>query len=584
MLELNQPTEPAVIPTEELRLSIGGVTGTTTPFQSEVSVLTLTRKPLLQSLVSGETLTQVDPVFARWLGEHFIAPHIESAKARPQTAESASGTAFYLIGAGRGVEALDLLSPWLGQTYFWADFAAARALESLGRISEAEATYRSMVARLDGDARAAGALGRFLVLRRSFVEAIEVLEPHVDKGLASVVNDYAAALIGLEKWRQAAKALRACLRLDDRNILALNNLGICFLRLQERERARSSFGAALAVDAHCLPALANLAELYIEEGRFNEALTLLERAPKEDVAAVERQGWCWLKLNNVAQAKRLLTRTVDLTHRLNPITLTNLGAVTLLTQNFAEAEVCFREACRLAPSDVLFALNLARLLHSRRRIGESVSVLAPWEFNPQEASPELLMFLGTSLMQLSEVRRASAVFEQAIAVFPDVAGLWANYGYLLMNQLNDLPQAIKVMRAGFMHAPADLLLRNNLAYALLRDGQSAEARALLKDVIRELPDTSDTVVPCVFATWGLLLIREGNYSDGIAFYERAVRLASDLLKDRLRKRMLIEEAREAIARGRNKNAQLSLDRAMRLDGDPELDAEARLLRVNTLRH
>ena len=87
----------------------------------------------------------------------------------------------------------------------------------------------------------------------------------------------------------------------------------------------------------------------------------------------------------------------------------------------------------------------------------------------------------------------------------------------------------------------------------------------------------------VMATWGLVLIREGNYSEGKKFYERAHQCAPEPQKRRLKKKMLIEDARKAIADGKPKHAHGYLDRALKFGTDPELDAEARGLRANTFR-
>lgn len=585
MLEVARTEAPEVIPVDGLRMAVGGMTGPVDASRVEVNVITLKRQPKLQSLVSGEIpAAQIEPGYSKWLSDHFIEPHSGSIAGRPETAESSAAFALMLVGAGRGTEAIAAVRPWTGKQHFWADYAEGQAHESLGDASRAEEIYRSMVERNPGDRRAAGVLGRFLMLKQRFAEAALVLEPLATEGTPSALNDFAAAQLGLGRWKAAVRTLRACLREDARNVLAHNNLGLSFMKLNERQRAREHFMAALSIDPTCVAALANLAELHIEDGAFEEALVLLERAPSNDVAAVERQGWCWLKLNNPARARRLLAKTVALTRDSDPIPITNLGAVALATNDVAEAERRFRQAWLLAPENSICALNLARVLGGLGRPKESISILERWETSIEKASPELAMFFANSLSRVGELGRARMVLERGVEAFPHAGGLWANLGFLLMSRLDSLERAIDVMQRGLVAAPVDLLLRNNLAYALLKDGRASDARALLEDIVPKLQLVSDPVVPCLFATWGLLLIREGAFEEGKRFYEQAHQLAPPGLKQRIKQKLLIEDARKAIADGREKAAKALLDKALKIGADSELDSEARGLRGNTLRH
>ena len=79
------------------------------------------------------------------------------------------------------------------------------------------------------------------------------------------------------KLRESAKHLEKAIRIDDRLPAAHHNLGVCYLRLQEYEKAVSEFQKASALDSHLIPSRASLAG----------ALFLLARYPEAEQAARE---------------------------------------------------------------------------------------------------------------------------------------------------------------------------------------------------------------------------------------------------------------------------------------------------------
>ena len=79
--------------------------------------------------------------------------------------------------------------------------------------------------------------------------------------------------------------------------------------------------------------------------------------------------------------------------------------------------------------------------------------------------------------------------------------------------------AIEVARRGLLSNPKDETLLNNLAFAYLRNGNVAKARNCF-DSIKHKADRDEEIAPA--ATFGLLLMAEGEFTRGARYYSMAI--------------------------------------------------------------
>ena len=121
------------------------------------------------------------------------------------------------------------------------------------------------------------------------------------------------------------------------------------------------------------------------------------------------------------------------------------------------------------------------------------------------------------------------------------AGL-ASYVYSTMFDMHE--KAESILRSSLVTNPGDRLLTNNLAFALINQGKTAEAEQLLGTVDPKARDDETAITLC--ATMGLLSFRKGEFQNGVRLYRETMELARHLSQTRYEALAALYLAREAI--------------------------------------
>jgi tetratricopeptide (TPR) repeat protein len=168
---------------------------------------------------------------------------------------------------------------------FW--FCLARALEGLGNSHGALEAYRSEIAQLKRvPPDILGQIGVLLVKVGRYREGAVCLSesceisPSPDRLIL-----LASAYSKLNRREQAREVLRRVLDVDPDNDEAWNNLGAC--SLETPEQAERAFLRALKIDVNRSNSYGGLAQVYLDQGRIEEAVRVagegLKRNPFEGI-------------------------------------------------------------------------------------------------------------------------------------------------------------------------------------------------------------------------------------------------------------------------------------------------------------
>jgi tetratricopeptide (TPR) repeat protein len=118
---------------------------------------------------------------------------------------------------------------------------------------------------------------------------------------------------------------------------------------------------------------------------------------------------------------------------------------------------------------------------------------------------------------------------------------------LLVDELGDSEEAVRVAERGLVRYPGDASLINNLAYALLMLDRVEAAAAVLERIPESLDHFDDIALT---ATRGLLALKQGDVVRGSRLYEQALgKATAERTRARLRAKRDLEVGRALVRRG-----------------------------------
>jgi Flp pilus assembly protein TadD len=155
---------------------------------------------------------------------------------------------------------------------------------------------------------------------------------------------------------------------------------------------------------------------------------------------------------------------------------------------------------------------------------------------------EALHLLGQIAREAGKLDKAVTLFERAVEIRPDSAGLHNSLGSA-MGEMGRAGEAERSLRAALRLEPALADAQVNLANLLRRRGDLDEAVALCRSALRLRPELAEAV-----NTLGTVLQDQGYFPQAAAAYEEAVRLRPHYVEARLNCAMSLLQAGD-FARG-----------------------------------
>ncbi len=211
--------------------------------------------------------------------EHAARPLTE---AYPQSALAWKALGLALVATARSEEALPALERSIALKADDAEVYAyqADAYRKLGRVGQAEASYRHAIALQPEASGVQLELGKLLFAQDRFDEAERRLRRVIEirPALADAHSYLGTTLRHLGRIDEAERCFREAESLDPDNTIHPYNLGNLLRDADRMEDAEAPYRRALALDPANRLAMNNLADTFVERGRFAEALDLLQRA------------------------------------------------------------------------------------------------------------------------------------------------------------------------------------------------------------------------------------------------------------------------------------------------------------------
>ncbi|HEX8955383.1 MAG TPA: tetratricopeptide repeat protein [Burkholderiaceae bacterium] len=326
-----------------------------------------------------------------------------------------------------------------------AAFRAASQAYAAGRLEEAEAGYRNILAHEPRHADALYLLGGVRQQRGDRTQAESL-------------------------FRQAL-----AMREDPRFLFALAGL---LHEMRRHPEAESAFRRTIELDPGKAVVHLNYGNLLGEIGRFDDAESAYRRAlalqPGSDQTGARTIAQINNNLGNVLRAMRRHGEAeqayrsalqLDPTHL--PVRLC-LAALYGETGRMAEAEQAYREAIAAHPQAADAHNNLGVLLHAAGRAAEAEQAFRR-ALALRPAFPQALNNLGNLLRKAGQFDEAIAAYDQAVALAPGYAEAHNNLGTAL-KESGRADAALASYRQALALAPRNADTHLNLACLLLAGG------------------------------------------------------------------------------------------------------------------
>jgi len=298
-----------------------------------------------------------------------------------------------------------------------SSFSAALRHHAAGRLAEAEANYRSVLAAQPDHADSAFNLG--VVLRQ------------------------------LGKTEEAIAAYAQLLRIKPAYPEAHFNLGNALMAASKPNEAIIAYAHALRIKPNHSRAIANLGVAYAQLG-----VALMNQRKYDDSAAA------------FAEALALKPDTAE-THY-------NLGNVRKYQGRLDDAAASYARAIALDPKLAEALSNLGNTLAELGRFDEAVAAHSQ-AIALRPGSAEMHYNLGNVLKDQNKLAAAAEAYTQALRLNPDHAGANANLGIVLMYQ-GQLDNAISAYTKAIALKPDDADTFSNLLFCRSYDGSLTPAQ------------------------------------------------------------------------------------------------------------
>lgn len=342
------------------------------------------------------------------------------------------------------------------------------------------------------------------------------------------VNSYGFVLLNFyNDVSGAEKYFDKSLKINPKFAYALNNLGVCKLRLKNYDEAESLFYEAFKNSPNYPAPYENLASSFIQQKKFDKALNILQTAIDKHVTIgnqwVHAIGFLHIELKSFEKAIDWYKHLLSLEPR-NDFVFNNLGHCQRVVGKLSESETCFRTAVEIAKKKIkkkgfidnrsfLAFYNLGRVLIDKGQEKELTEISKEiLRMNPKDAFGTYL--LGASYMRKGEFEEAAQTFDKSLSLNPMIIEVYPDFSFIILSLFRDYKSAIKLLESALKLNLITPLILNNLAVAYIKNGQNKKAAEILKKITS--PD------PTLIATKGLLAFRQDDLEKGNEFYRSCI--------------------------------------------------------------
>jgi len=358
---------------------------------------------------------------------------------------------------------------------------AAQAFQQQGRLPEAEALYRQVLARRPDHPDALHFLGVIAYQVGRYDVAVQLIRQSLQGApSATAYCNLGLAYRGGGQLDEAIACYTKAIALDQKHPQAYQNLGAVQLALGRTGEAVQALRKALAINSKSPDAHLNLARALQAGGDIASALRHADQAASlrgGHAETLQLRGMLLAAAGRTDDAAQAFRSALSI----NPAmvdALSNLGTVLQAKGQFADAILMFRKALDIAPGIAELHDNLGSALQMAGKIEEAIAS----HRKAVELKPTLAVAhsnLGNALQSAGQLESAIACFQRAIDLDPRNPEALNNLGNAFLDR-GRLPELVDSYSRAVATADGQFHAHSNLLFALSFQGDDqrylAEAR------------------------------------------------------------------------------------------------------------
>ncbi len=266
----------------------------------------------------------------------------------------------------------------------------------------------------------------------------------------AVLDEIAWCYAQLPDWDAGEAFFQQLIDEDPFNDQAWYQLSNILNRNGRFEEALDALDYCLAINAKHQFALYTKANVFLNMGKYKDALEMLMAAHQEDsknASVICGIGVCYEKLNQIDEATYWYRRSVE-TDRLLADGWFGLGICSLINENFLQSESFIKKALEINPEVEEFWYSLSEVYEN-----------------------------------LGFFQQARTCYEAALAIDPRFMEARVDFAILLASELQNMPEALLVLNKGFEFHPKEDDFLYRYAGVMLDWGFLIEARDALENAL-----------------------------------------------------------------------------------------------------
>lgn len=354
-------------------------------------------------------------------------------------------------------------------------FDRAQTFEAEGRVGEAEAIYRQLLAAYPGQPALMVRLALVLKGRGVFGEAESLLRRAIAAvpSEAALHNNLGNVLRAAGRSADAVAIYEKAIALNSRYAEAHYNFGICLEDLARSDEALAQHQRAVEIDPGYAPARTRIGVILRDRGELIDALAEFDRALASNPQSFEAlyyRGLTLSALERIEAAIADLSRAVAL--KPESFEATRALANNLRAANrYDEALTAFWRAMELQPTNVVVHDEMNRLAWMA---GRPEALFKSFAYVRERHGDDPTLLFAEAQLRMQRNENPEPLLRRALEIAPDRADVNALLGRLLSRR-NRHQESFAAFQAAVAADPGAGAYRNEFGYALLRGREAKTA-------------------------------------------------------------------------------------------------------------